>query len=279
MEEFRPPKVGVDTYLDRLAYLEQRIAAKNQKWEVEAYRRAIETLQGEALKRLTEALQDDPNAGAILDMAAAGDDVIYTVLRQHDIIKPSIEARVERALAKIRPQLANHNGDIEIAAIEPPRLSVRLLGACESCPAQVFTVKSIIASALKLDCPEIREFAEVKADGAAQPPVRLESEGWRPAGLLHEVADGGARDLVVDREQILLVRRGEATTCFAAYCPHRGVGIDSRDIEGDGLLTCPRHGYQFDLNTGECLTYSGLDLERFELKAVDDKLMVKLPGR
>lgn len=278
MEDYRTPKVGVDTYLDRLTYLEQRIAAKNQKWEVEAYRRAIETLQGEALKRLIEALQDNPNAAAILDEAAAQDDVVYTVLRQHDILKPTIEARVERALAKIRPQLANHNGDLEIVAIAPPRLSIRLLGACEGCPAQVFTVKSIIASALKLDCPEIREFVEIKADGAVPSPVRLESEGWRPAGLLHEI-EGGARDLVVDREQILLVQRGETTTCFAAYCPHRGVGIDSRDIEDDGLLLCPRHGYQFDLNTGECLTYSGLDLERYELKTVDDKLMVKLPGR
>lgn len=278
MEEFRPPKVGVDTYLDRLNYLEQRIAAKNQKWEVEAYRRSIETLQGEALKRLIEALRDNPDAATILEEAAAEDDVIYTVLRQHDIIKPTIEARVERALAKIRPQLANHNGDLEVVAVAPPRLSIRLLGACEGCPAQVFTVKSIIASALKLDCPEIREFVEVKADGDAPSPVRLESEGWRPAGLVNEI-DGGARDLVIDREQVLLVQRGETTTCFAAYCPHRGVGIDSRDIEGDGLLLCPRHGYQFDLNTGECLTYAGLDLERYELKTVDDKLMVKLPGR
>lgn len=278
MEEYRTPKVGVDNYLDRLNYLEQRIAAKNQKWEVEAYRRSIETLQGEALKRLIEALRDNPAAATILEEAAAEDDVIYTVLRQHDIIKPTIEARVERALAKIRPQLANHNGDLEVVAIAPPRLSIRLLGACEGCPAQVFTVKSIVASALKIDCPEIREFVEVKADGDAPSPVRLESEGWRPAGLVNEIA-GGARDLVIDREQVLLVQRGETTTCFAAYCPHRGVGIDSRDIEGDGLLLCPRHGYQFDLNTGECLTYSGLDLERYELKTVDDKLMVKLPGR
>lgn len=273
-----PPRVDVDTLLDRLAYIEQRIAAKASGWEVEAYRRAIENLQGEALRRLVSALQSDPGAAAILHDAAS-DEIVYTVLRQHNIIKPSIEARVQKALQKARLQLATHGGDIEVVAIHPPRLLVRLLGACDGCPAQLFTLRSAIASALKLDCPEITEFAEVKAPDAAQPPIRLENEGWRPAGLLSEIPEGGARDLVVDREHLLMVRRGDVVSCFAAYCPHRGVSVDSRDIEADGLLTCERHGYRFDLATGECLSVPGYTLERYEVSIADGRLMVRMPVR
>jgi nitrite reductase/ring-hydroxylating ferredoxin subunit/Fe-S cluster biogenesis protein NfuA len=259
-DRIEPPRVTVETFLDRLSYMEQRVAAKTARWQTEAYRRAIENLYGEALHRLVGALQSDPGAAAILQ-DAANDDVIYTVLRRHDIIKPSIEARVRKALEKIRPQLATHGGNIEIVAIDPPGLMARLLGACDGCPGRPLTLRSILASALKRDCPEITEFAEASAPEAATTPIRLENEGWRPAGLLSEVPEEGARDMVIDREQVLLVRRGDAVKCFAAYCPHRGVGIDSRDIEPDGLLMCQRHGYQFDLATGECLSVPGLDLE------------------
>jgi nitrite reductase/ring-hydroxylating ferredoxin subunit/Fe-S cluster biogenesis protein NfuA len=277
-DRIAPSRVAVETLLDRLAYMEQRVAAKTARWETEAYRRAIENLYGEALQRLVGALQSDPGAAAILE-EAAGDDVIYTVLRQHDIIKPSIEARVQKALEKIRPQLATHGGNIEIVAIDPPRLVVRLLGACDGCAARPLTLRSIIASALKLDCAEITEFAEASASEAEATPIRLVNEGWRPAGLLSEIQDEGARDMVIDREQVLLIRRGDTVKCFAAYCPHRGVGIDSQDIEPDGLLMCQRHGYQFDLTTGECLSVPGLDLECHEAQVVDGRLLVKMPVR
>jgi nitrite reductase/ring-hydroxylating ferredoxin subunit/Fe-S cluster biogenesis protein NfuA len=277
-DSIESPKVAVETLLDRLTYMEQRVAAKTARWETEAYRRAIENLHSEALRRLVGALQSDPSAAAILEDAAR-DDVVYTVLRQHDIIKPSIEARVQKALQKLRPQLATHGGDIEIVAIEPPRLLVRFLGACDGCSAQHLTLRSAMASALKLDCPEISEFAEANAPEAEKTPIRLENEGWRPAGLLSEIPEDGARDMAIEREQVLLVRRGDVVKCFAAYCPHRGVAVDSRDIEADGLLMCQRHGFQFDLTTGECLSAPGLDLECHEAKVVDGRLMVKMPVR
>jgi nitrite reductase/ring-hydroxylating ferredoxin subunit/Fe-S cluster biogenesis protein NfuA len=277
-ERAEAPGPDVETLLDRLAYTEERIGAKAQRWEVEAYRGAIDKLHGEALRRLVRRLRSDPDAAALLESAAA-DEVVYTVLRRHEIITPPLEARVAKALAKVRPLLATHGGDIEVVAIAPPRIEMRFLGACDGCPAQTFTLRSVIASALKLDCPEIRELAEVKGDVASQAPVRLENEGWRPAGLLSEIPDGGARDLVVDREELLMLRTGDEVRCFAAYCPHRGIGVDSRDIEADGILTCYRHGYRFELTTGDCLSYPGLKLESHEVKVAEGRVMVRMRVR
>jgi nitrite reductase/ring-hydroxylating ferredoxin subunit/Fe-S cluster biogenesis protein NfuA len=271
-------KVEVDALLDRLAYMEQRISENAQRWQIEGYRRAIENLHGEALRRVIAALRNHP-AGESLLQEMAADDVVYTVLRQHDIIEPPIEDRVHRALKKARPQLESHGGGFEVLAIEPPRLVLRFLGACDGCSAQEFTLRSVLASALKLDCPEITEIAEAKDSKEAEEPMPLKNEGWRPAGLLDEIPDGGARDTVVDREGLLLIRRGDTVNCFSAYCPHRGVGIDSRDIEADGILTCYRHGYRFDLATGECLSAPGLSLERHDVSIADGKLMVRLPIR
>jgi nitrite reductase/ring-hydroxylating ferredoxin subunit/Fe-S cluster biogenesis protein NfuA len=280
MDEDRAEAPGpdIDTLLDRLAYTQGRIAEKAQRWELEAYRGALDKLHGEALRRLVRRLRADPNAAALLESAAA-DEVVYTVLRRHDIITPPIEERVTKALAKIRPQLATHGGDIEVIAIAPPRIEMRFLGACDGCPAQSLTLRSVIASALKLDCPEIREIAEVKGEAAATAPIRLENEGWRPAGMLSEIPDGGARDLVIDREELLMLRNGDEVRCFAAYCPHRGIAVDSRDIEADGVLTCYRHGYRFELTGGECLSYPGLKLETHEVKVAEGRVMVRMRVR
>lgn len=277
-DRVEPPGPDIDTLLDRLAYVEERIAASAQKWEVEAYRRAIETLHGEALRRLVRALRSD-EAGAAKLRDAADDEVVYAVLRRHDIIKPSLDERVRKALQKIRPLLATHGGDVEVIGIEPPRLLMRFLGACDACPAQSFTLKSVIASALKLDCPEIKEIAEPEMPGAVPAPIRLENDGWRPAGMLSEIPDGGARDLVIDREGLLMLRSGDSVTCFGAYCPHRGISVDSKDIEADGLLTCYRHGYRFDLTTGDCLSEPGLKLETHEVQVADGRVMVRMRVR
>src|SRR5581483_2816272 len=161
-ERGEPQGPDIDTLLDRLSYTEGRVAAKAQRWEVEAYRSALDKLHGEALRRLVRRLRRENGdaAEALLEEVAAGDEVVYTVLRRHEIIAPPIEARVAKALDKVRPSLATHGGDIEVVAIAPPRIEMRFLGSCSACPAQSFTLKSVIASALKLDCPEIRELVE-----------------------------------------------------------------------------------------------------------------------
>jgi UDP-MurNAc hydroxylase len=48
---------------------------------------------------------------------------------------------------------------------------------------------------------------------------------------------------------------------FERYCPHMKVDLESYgSIEGD-ILTCRRHGWQFNLTTGECLTSKNYSLK------------------
>ncbi len=68
----------------------------------EAYREAIEALHGEALRRLIAGLKTEPAALAAL-RRTAGDEIVYAVLRRHRILKPSVDERVEAALAGVSP--------------------------------------------------------------------------------------------------------------------------------------------------------------------------------
>lgn len=125
----------------------EALEALDQDWPPEirkasmARATAIDSLNAEAIRRLIRYLKDVPGFGAALRQAA-GDEVVYAVLRRHGILKPSLHERIENALELIRPMLASHGGDVELVAVEPPRVDVRFLGACDGCPASALTFYS-----------------------------------------------------------------------------------------------------------------------------------------
>lgn len=129
-----------------------------------AYRRAIDSLHEDALRRLIKTLRD-AGAGAALRDAAA-DPVVYAVLRHHGILKPSLAERVEAALDSVRPVLAQHGGDVELVGVDPPAASIRFTGTCNHCPASTLTIDSAVRTAVRAAVPEITEIVQVRGAAA-----------------------------------------------------------------------------------------------------------------
>jgi Fe-S cluster biogenesis protein NfuA len=129
-----------------------------------AYRRAIDALHAEALRRLVRSLRADVAAQAAL-RAAVTDEIVYAVLRHHGLVKPSLAERVEAALEGVRPLLAGHGGDVELVRVEPPVLTVRFTGACDNCPASSLTIDAAVKAAVTVACPEITEVVQDRGRG------------------------------------------------------------------------------------------------------------------
>ncbi|HSR97841.1 MAG TPA: hypothetical protein VLM79_12360, partial [Kofleriaceae bacterium] len=112
--------------VDDIARLDDTFAGwePEQRAGIAAYKRAIEALHAEALRRLVRACKSEPAALAAL-RTAAGDEVVYAVMRQLGLLKPSLDERIEVALASVRPMLASHDGDVELLRVAPPRVEVR----------------------------------------------------------------------------------------------------------------------------------------------------------
>jgi nitrite reductase/ring-hydroxylating ferredoxin subunit len=47
-------------------------------------------------------------------------------------------------------------------------------------------------------------------------------------------------------------------------------------IVKDGHLSCPRHGYRFDLKTGSCLDNQAFTLKIFPVQLQGDEILVQL---
>jgi nitrite reductase/ring-hydroxylating ferredoxin subunit/Fe-S cluster biogenesis protein NfuA len=249
---------------------------------VEAYRRAIEALHGEALRRLVSALKTDPAALAAMKDAVA-DEVVYAVLRRHGILKASLSEQVEAALASIRPMLASHGGDVELVKVAPPAIEVRFMGACDGCPASALTFHAGVKKAVQDACPQITEIVQVRGLGSGGEgrvrfisPFALGAEGdWISAGTLSRIPEGGMLATQVGAENVLLARQGSIVTCFQNACAHLGFAIDSGDID-NGIITCPHHGFRYDLASGECLTAPEVQLQSHAVRVIGDHVEVRL---
>lgn len=59
-------------------------------------------------------------------------------------------------------------------------------------------------------------------------------------------------------------------------CKHRGGPLGEGELEGD-TVTCPWHGWQYNVKTGACLTKDGIKMDCFEVKVEGGDVKIALP--
>ena len=75
----------------------------------------------------------------------------------------TVRARILEVLDSIRPAIQADGGDVEFLAYreEEGVVEVRLLGACESCPISMMTLKEGIERRLKNSIPGVSEVTAI----------------------------------------------------------------------------------------------------------------------
>lgn len=72
-----------------------------------------------------------------------------------------MKEKVEAALDKIRPALQADGGDVELVDVQDGVATVRLTGACGSCPMSTMTLKMGVERIVKEEVPEIKELVAI----------------------------------------------------------------------------------------------------------------------
>jgi len=95
------------------------------------------------------------------------------------------------------------------------------------------------------------------------------------AAKLSEVPNFGKKVVTVNGQELLLLNiKGEIFAC-ENECPHQGSPLHSGIVK-DGHLSCPRHGYRFNLKSGACLDNPALTLKVFPAQIQGDEILVDL---
>jgi len=67
-----------------------------------------------------------------------------------------MEQKIRQVLDKVRPALQADGGDVEFIDYNDGVVTVRLKGACGSCPMSTMTLKHGIEARLREEIPEVR---------------------------------------------------------------------------------------------------------------------------
>ena len=270
--------------LKDIQLLESIVATWGEKERstVDALKRAIDALNKEALSRLIRTLKSDANAVSTLKEAIS-DEVVYSVLRHHQLIKPSLNERVEAALESVRPSLQGHGGNVELVAIEPPNKAViRLIGACSGCPASELTLTEGVEKAIKETCPEITEIVRAKGICNSDKPVhfvspfaRGEDRVWLFACELEQIPEDNFLVCEVGGQSVLLARFAEKVVCYQNACAHLGMPLDMGEVT-NGVLKCPYHSFEYLLESGECLTVPEVQLHTHAVRVEGNRVELSL---
>ncbi len=113
---------------------------------------------------------------------------------------------------------------------------------------------------LDMDIPEFRS-------------ENLDAEpSWHRLGALEELPEGKIGFLEAAGRHLFVSRKGDQIKVFDSRCPHQVTDIPHLALEGS-KLTCPKHNWAFDAETGECTQIGNRPLREFEHKIEDGQLL------
>jgi nitrite reductase/ring-hydroxylating ferredoxin subunit len=96
------------------------------------------------------------------------------------------------------------------------------------------------------------------------------------AAKLSEVSEWGKKLVLVEGQPILLVKTKGVVYACESECPHQGAPMEGGFLKEAGRISCPRHGYRFDLVTGACDEHPEVTLRVYPVEVRGDDLYVDL---
>lgn len=107
----------------------------------------------------------------------------------------------------------------------------------------------------------------------------MQKNGWIKMALfevgLENDFKGGQRKIVdINGKSVAVIYCDGVIVAFENICPHRQGNVGNGEIE-DCIITCPLHGWQFDVKTGEGKTMPNSKLNMYPVKVQEGKVFVE----
>jgi len=90
-----------------------------------------------------------------------------------------------------------------------------------------------------------------------------------------ELAPGSSKKIEINGKEIALFNLDGNFHAMNDTCPHRGGPLSEGFVE-NGVLTCPWHGWQFQLASGECLTNPSVCQTKYAVKVAGDDILISV---
>ena len=113
---------------------------------------------------------------------------------------------------------------------------------------------------LDMDIPEFR-------------PENLDAKPeWHNVAALDEAAEGEVSFFDAGGRHLFVYRKADLIKVYDSRCPHQVTDIPHLALDGH-KLTCPKHHWAFDVETGKCVAVGDRPLRLFEHKVENGRML------
>jgi len=97
---------------------------------------------------------------------------------------------------------------------------------------------------------------------------------WIVIAKQHDCPPGGSLELVVEERIVALYNVAGEMFALDGVCPHNGGPLGKGTVDGS-IVTCPWHGWQFDVRSGQCQLSETVCQPSFEVKVEGDDVLLR----
>ena len=96
---------------------------------------------------------------------------------------------------------------------------------------------------------------------------------WIRVAAKYEIPPGCVRELVAGDHIVAVANIDGHWLAIDGVCPHQGGPLGKGQLTGS-IVTCPWHGWQFDLRTGQHCLNRNLHHPKFDVRVDDENIYV-----
>lgn len=96
--------------------------------------------------------------------------------------------------------------------------------------------------------------------------------------MVNEFSEEKGQTLRIRGRRVAIIRYDDQLYALDAVCPHTGADLGLGRVK-NGRVTCPEHGWTFDLGTGCMPGTSDIAVRTFPVKTEGESVFVALPAR
>jgi nitrite reductase/ring-hydroxylating ferredoxin subunit/alkylhydroperoxidase/carboxymuconolactone decarboxylase family protein YurZ len=105
-------------------------------------------------------------------------------------------------------------------------------------------------------------------------PERMSAgPAWHDVTAVADLKDGETAYCDCDGRNLFVFKRGATLRVYDSRCPHQVTNIPHLALKGT-RLTCPKHEWEFDIETGACMAKGDRPLTQFPHRIEGERLFV-----
>ena len=100
--------------------------------------------------------------------------------------------------------------------------------------------------------------------------------GFVRVASINDLPPGECREVELEGRLVALFHVDGRVYALDGVCPHAGGPLGDGMLEGT-VVTCPWHGWQFDVTTGQNTYNPACVQRRYEVKIEGDEILLEMP--